>query len=319
MNNAQVAVASRSFSQDSFLRNELLSRYSNVRFNETGRSLAGDELVSFLRDAEKAIIALERIDSDLLSKLPKLKLISKYGVGLDNVDFESLFKSSVKLAWTPGVNKRAVAELALHFILGVCRGSFLAHSKIRNQEWLQVKGRNFSGMSVGLLGLGHVAQDLVKLLKPFELKIFAYDCNDRSSVAQEEKITMCSLETLLSESDVVSLHLPLTKQTKRLLSRERLLQMKKGSFLVNTARGSLIDESALYDLLKNEHLAGAAFDVFEHEPALSSPLLSLENFYSTSHIGGSSREAIRLMGLAAIEGLDRGKDALPEQFFDYPL
>lgn len=317
--NSLVAVASRSFSMDSFLKAELTKSYKNVRFNETGETLKENKLVEFLKGANKAIVALEPINDGLLKQLPDLKLISKYGVGLDNIDFASLKKNQVHLAWTGGVNRRSVAELALHFILGCVRGSFTSHHEVQKNKWVQFKGQNLSEKTVGILGLGHVGQELVPMLKPFGVKILAFDLFPKTEFCKLHGIQQLTIDEVLKQSDVISLHLPLTSLTKNILSSEKLNLIKKGSFLVNTARGGMIDENHLAEMLVSRHIQSAAFDVFEKEPPLESKLLALENFYSTAHIGGSSIQSIHLMGLAAIEGLQNGQIADPANFFNYPL
>lgn len=314
-NNSLVAVASRSFSLDPFLKAELLKKYSNVKFNDSGKSLSGNELVQFLSGAEKAIIALEKVNTELLKQLPQLKLISKYGVGLDNIDFAAMKFNNVNLSWKGGVNRRSVAELALHFILGCVRGSFHSHHEVQKDIWVQFKGQNLTDKTVGVLGLGHVGQELIPMLKAFNVKILGYDMHPRQIPGVEQT----SLENVLKNSDVVTLHLPHTTQTHNILSKENLSLLKKGSFLVNTARGGLVDEKALFELLSAKHIQSAAFDVFAQEPPTDKNLLALDNFYSTAHIGGSSIQSIHAMGLAAIEGLDQGKTADPSNFFDYPL
>ena len=310
-----VAVASRSFSADPFLKKEITQKYAHVKFNESGASLSGQELVQFLKDADKAIIALEKVDTSLLSQLPKLKVISKYGVGLDNIDFLAMQKHNIELAWRGGVNKRSVAELALHFMIGCVRGSFQSHHDVQKNIWTQFKGQNLTGQTVGILGLGHIGQEMVSFLRPFGVNMIGYDLYER----QLPDVKQTDLDTLLKQSDVVTIHLPHTTKTHHILSHEKLKLMKAGSFLVNTARGGLVDENALYDLLLKKHIQSAAFDVFEEEPPKNNPLLTLDNFYSTGHIGGSSLQSIQLMGLAAIDGLNNSKQALPENFFDYPL
>lgn len=314
-NNPLIAVASRSFSLDPFLKSELEKKHSRVKFNDTGKSLSGHELVQFLSGAEKAIIALEKINLELLKQLPDLKLISKYGVGLDNIDFTALRDSDVKLAWTGGVNRTSVAELALHFMLGCVRGSFHSHHEVQKNTWVQFKGQNLTGKTVGILGLGHVGQELIPMLKSFNVKVLGFDLHKRGI----DGVQQMALEDVLKLSDVVTLHLPHTTKTHNILSKEKLVLMKKGSFLINTARGGLVDETALYELLQNKHITSAAFDVFNEEPPKNNLLLSLDNFYSTAHIGGSSVQSIHAMGMAAIAGLDQGKTADPANFFDYPL
>lgn len=320
MKNEVVAVASRSFSQDSELVASLLEQYPNSKFNNTGRLLQGKELVDFLQGSEKAIIALEKIDSEIVDQLHKLKLISKFGVGLDNIDFVALKSRGIRLAWEAGINKRSVAELALHFIIGAIRGSFTAHNDLMNGTWAQFKGKNLTGKKIAILGLGNIGQDLVKLIKGFELEIYAFDINDRSDFAKSNGIKMISsLQEILAIADVVSIHLPHTSKTHYLLNKEMFKKFKDGAYLINTARGGIVDESALLDSLNSGKIASAAFDVFENEPLITSALLKHRNFYATSHIGGSSKESITLMGQAAISGLSRGKVAEPRNFFDYEL
>jgi phosphoglycerate dehydrogenase-like enzyme len=314
-----IAVASRSFSLDTFLKSELLKLYSNVKFNDSGHSLKELELVDFLQDAEKAIVTLKPIDEPLLKNLTSLKLVSKYGVGLDNIDFAALEKYNIKLAWTGGVNRRSVAELALHFIIGCVRGSFHSHHEVLKKEWTQFKGQNLTNKTVGLIGLGHVGQELVPFLKPFNVRILAYDMHPKEIFCRQYSVEQTDLDSLLKESDVISMHLPHTSKTHMILNAEKLKLMKKGSFLVNTARGGLIDEVALAQQLGEDHIKSAAFDVFAKEPPIDRSLIDLDNFFSTAHIGGSSIQSIHAMGLAAIAGLDDGKIARPENFFNYPL
>ena len=200
-------------------------------------------------------------------------------------------------------------------MIGCVRGSFQSHHDVQKNIWTQFKGQNLTGQTVGILGLGHIGQEMVSFLRPFGVNMIGYDLYER----QLPDVKQTDLDTLLKQSDVVTIHLPHTTKTHHILSHEKLKLMKAGSFLVNTARGGLVDEKALYDLLLKKHIQSAAFDVFEEEPPKNNPLLTLDNFYSTGHIGGSSLQSIQLMGLAAIDGLNNSKQALPENFFDYPL
>ncbi|MCX6132005.1 MAG: phosphoglycerate dehydrogenase [Proteobacteria bacterium] len=302
--NDRVAVASRSFSRNSFLRASLLERYENVTFNDSGASLSNDDLVTFLNHHTKAITALEKITDEILIRLPDLKVIGKYGVGTDMLDLSAMEKHGIKLGWTPGVNRRSVAELALGFILSAIRLVPQAVRLVQNGDWRQVSGRELTGKRVGIIGCGHVGQELVKLLNPFQCEILVYDQITYHEFFAQYCCSSVSLPELLQTSDIVSLHLPLTDSTKQLLNQDRLQQMKQGSILINTARGGLVDEGTVATMLLSGQLAGAAFDVFEEEPPKMSGLVTLQNFIATPHIGGSSEEAIIAMGLAAINGLD---------------
>ena len=157
----KVAVTSRSFSRNSILREELLQKYSNVKFNDEGLKIEGDMLVDYLKGCQKAITALEMIDEDLLSKLPELKVISKYGVGLDMIDMQAMQKHNVKLGWTGGVNRRSVSELVISFAIALLRHVPASHREVLSGTWRQHIGSHLSGRTVGIIGCGFVGQDLV--------------------------------------------------------------------------------------------------------------------------------------------------------------
>ena len=300
----KVAVCSRSFSKNKELRAALLSKYANVTFNDSGLQLEGDQLVQFLDGHDLAITALEKINDSILSKLPALKAIGKYGVGLDMIDFESMRKHKKRLGWTGGVNRRSVSELALAFAIVMLRHIVAGNREIISGTWRQHVGRQLSDSTVGIIGCGHVGKDLVQLLKPFGCKVLVNDIVSYDEFYEAHGIEAVGLESLLSEADVVTLHIPLDATSKNILSKNRIQLMRKNAVLINTARGGLIDESALKDALISGQLGGAAFDVFAQEPPADLELLNLPNFLATPHIGGSSSEAILAMGLSAIKGLE---------------
>ncbi len=307
-----VAVASRSFSKHPVLRAELQAKYPDAKFNDDGLSLSGDSLVEFLKGCEKAITALEVIDDRVLSQLPDLRVIGKYGVGLNMLDFQALVKHDVKLGWQGGVNKRSVSELVVSSAISLLHKTVFANSEVRSGKWYQVKGRQLTGCTVGIVGCGHIGKDLVKLLQPFGCKILANDILDFPEFYQEFNVTPVDLDTLLKKSDVITLHLPLDESTKNIINRERLSLIGENAVLINLARGGLVDEVALKAMLENKKLAGAAIDVFEIEPLSDLEFANLENTLVTPHIGGSTEEAIIAMGRAAIAGLDNPRE--PSEF-----
>lgn len=304
---AKVAVCSRSFSKNPVLRAELLALYPHATFNDEGLQLKGDGLVAFLKDHEKAIVALETMDDAVLSRLPELKVVSKYGVGLDTLDLAALRARGKRLGWTGGVNKRSVSELALSFAIAMLRRVPAANREVLAGTWRQHVGGNLSGRTVGVIGCGHVGQDLVLLLKPFGCRILAHDIRSFPDFYAAHGIEAVGLDELLTRSDVVSLHVPLEEETRGLLDARRLALLKPTAVLINVARGGLVDEGALKSMLKDGRLAGAAFDVFASEPPRDAELLDLPNFLATPHIGGSSEEAVLAMGRAAIRGLDENE------------
>ena len=307
---SSLVVASRSFSKHPVLREEVLKRYPGAKFNDDGLTLKGDTLVQFLRGHDKAITALETIDESILSQLPDLNIIGKYGVGLDMIDLHAMKKFGVKLGWTGGVNKRSVSELVVSFAIALLHRTVFANAEVRNGEWYQVKGRQLSDCTVGIVGCGHVGKDLVRLLKPFNCKILAYDIQDFKEFYAENNVTPVGLDDLMKKSDVVTLHLPLDDSTKNIMNQERLQMLKSNAVLINLARGGLIDEAILKEMLIGNKIAGAALDVFEIEPLIDPTFAAMDNVLITPHIGGSTEEAILAMGMTAINGLDNAKDPL---------
>jgi len=303
-----VAIASRSFSKHPILRKEVLKRYPDAKFNDEGLSLNDSSLIEFLQGYEKAITALEVIDEKILSELPDLKVIGKYGVGLDMIDLNAMKKFGIKLGWLGGVNKRSVSELVVSFAINLLHRVTFANAEVRSGKWYQVKGRQLSDCTVGIIGCGHVGKDLVKLLQPFNCNILVHDILDFKDFYQKHSITPVGLEELMQKSDIITLHLPLDSSTINIISKDRLQLLKKDAVIINLARGGLIDENALKQRLIEKKIAGAALDVFAIEPPNDREFALLDNVLVTPHIGGSTEEAILAMGMAAIDGLDNSRD-----------
>lgn len=315
-NPTPVAVASRSFSRHPVLCAELLSRYSRVIFNETGKTLAGEQLTQFLKGYGKAIIALETIDENILSSLPDLKVVSKYGVGLDMIDLEAMEKRGIRLGWTGGVNKRSVSELVISSMIALLHKLPEAGEEVRLGQWRQIIGRQLTGKTIGIVGCGNIGKDLVFLLKTFECQILVNDILDFPDFYEQYKIIPLGLDELLQRSHIVTIHIPLNDSTRNILNANRLKLMQNGAILINMARGGLVDEAALKEMLKEKKLGGAALDVFNDEPPDDKELLALPNLIVSPHIGGSTEEAILAMGRAAIHGLDNAL-AINEIVSDY--
>jgi len=305
----KVAGCSRSFSRNKVLREELENKYGDIRFNDDGLSLNGESLIKFLQGATHAITALERIDDDVLNRLPELQVISKYGVGLDMIDMQAMQKHNVKLGWTGGVNRRSVSELVISFAIALLRQMPASHREVLSGTWRQHIGGHLSGRTVGIIGCGFVGQDLVKMLQPFECPVLVNDIKNQDEFYNQYNVKAVEKEELLASSDIVTLHTPLNDSTRNMLTAERLSLMKSNAILINVARGGLLDENALKKMLMNRQLGGAALDVFSVEPPEDKELLELPNFIVTPHIGGSAKEAIMAMGRAAIDGLENYHDA----------
>ena len=312
-----VAVASRSFSKNQGLVSALKAKYSKVTFNQTGTTLQGKDLVNFLSSADKAIIGIEKISAEILDQLPRLKVISKYGVGTNNLDIDSLKSKGVNLGFTPGANKQSVAELALTLTLLSLRKIHRNHTEITEGIWSQEKGAELFGKTVGLLGFGNIGQKFASFLQPFNCKIIFFDEKIFSNQEllnisedfglQAHAIQQDELAAVLHQADILSIHLPLLPETQNIISAQELSLLKPSISIINTARGGIVNESDLHAFLLNNPDAFAAFDVFAEEPALDNPLFKLPNFFGTSHRSSLTHEGINAMGLAAIDGLDDNK------------
>ena len=303
----RIAVAARSFARNPVLRIELAEKYPDVTFSESARLLEGAALLKLLRGHDRAIIGLECIDDSVLAELPELKVISKYGVGLDGLDLPALERHGVKLAWTGGVNRRSVAELTLAFAIALLHRIPETSVALRGGDFQKLVGRQLTGRVVGIIGCGFVGKDLVSLLAPFGCRVLAHDIRDYAEFYATHGVEAVSLDRLLSEADVVTLHVPLDDSTRGMIGAPQMARMQKGACLINAARGGLVDEAALVDALSSGHLDGAACDVFQLEPDANPDLLALPAFLGTPHIGGSTAEAQLAMGRAAIAGLEEAQ------------
>jgi D-3-phosphoglycerate dehydrogenase len=299
----KIAVTSVSFAKSTALCDELKRIFPNSVFNKQGQLLSGKELVKFINDADAAIVGAETIDGAILDQTPALKIISKYGVGLDSIDQESLKRRKISLGWTGGINRRSASELTLCFMLGLSRNVFSSGFKLKESEWVKDGGHQLSGKTIGIIGCGHIGSDVVRLLSPFGCTILVRDIVDKSDFCIEQGVYETGLDEMLGRSDIISLHVPLTKLTRYMVNEGFLQRMKTTAFLINTCRGEVVDQEALKNALNQKAIAGAALDVFIEEPPSNIEFLSLPNLMVTPHIGGNAREAVEAMGHSAINHL----------------
>jgi D-3-phosphoglycerate dehydrogenase len=306
-----VAVASHSFSANRTLRSELETRFPGAAFNETARPLGGAELIRFLKGHALAITGLEALTDDIFAAVPELRLVSKYGVGLDMIDLEAARARGVRVRWTPGVNRQAVAELTVGFMIALSRDLIPLAAEVREGGWRHHRrGRQLSSATVGVIGCGNVGQVVARLCRAFGSRVVAHDIRRYDAFYREWDITSLPLDALLETADIVTLHLPLDESTRGLIGAREISTMKPTAFLINTARGTIVDEAALEAALIAGRLGGAAVDVFGIEPPVNRGLLSLPNFIGTPHVGGGTGEAVLAMGRAAIRGLEEAPETL---------
>lgn len=270
--------------------------------NPFGRKLAFNEFSELARDVVGFIAGTEKISAELLEKAPKLKVISRYGVGMDNVDLAAAKKRGILVRNTPEAPSQAVAELALALILNLCRRVSEADRNLRQNNWSQLMGRLLSRKTLGIIGLGRIGKKLVKLVQPFEMEIIAYEPYPDHDFISSNNITLVSLNDALARSDVVSLHVPLSDKTFHIIGKKELSLMKKDSIIINTSRGGLIDEKALAQILKKGDIGGAGIDTFEEEP-YRGELTKFSNVILTCHMGSSAVETRKQMELETVNNL----------------
>jgi D-3-phosphoglycerate dehydrogenase / 2-oxoglutarate reductase len=257
--------------------------------------LEAPALAALAADADALLLGLDVCDESVFAAAPRLKVVSRFGVGVDTVDVEAARRHAVTVTNTPGANATAAAELTLLLMLALARDLPRAVATVRAGGWERGRGWELAGKTLGLVGLGRIGRAVAERALALGMRVIAHD-PAAAEVAAVERVVLGDLWTM---ADVVSLHLSLGADTRHLVDAAALGRMKPGAVLINTARGGLVDESALADALRTGRLAGAASDVFEREPPRSSPLLDLPTFLPTPHLGAATVEATRRMAEAA--------------------
>ena len=307
----RVVVTALAFSQNALLRTNLLERFPNSEFNDRGAHHDRESLNETLAGSHGVIVGGDMIDEQVLKHCPNLQIVAKYGVGMDNIDIDACRRFGVHVAWTPGVNKLAVAEQTIAFMLALSRNLLRSSMELKNGTWQRDGGLQLSGMTVGLIGVGHIGKEVVRLLEPFRCRILVNDIVDQAEYYRNHKLTAVSRKVLFKESDIVSIHTPLNEGTRHMVNKASLSLMKESAILINTARGAIVNESDLKAALLGRELRAVGLDVYESEPASDLELLQLPNVFCTPHIAGNSVEAVHAMGLSAI-------DSLSQFFHDHP-
>jgi len=264
--------------------------------------LQPDELKNVIKDYEVVIVrSATKLTKDIIDSAEKLKLIVRGGVGLDNIDAEAAKSKNITVLNTPEASTITVAEHTMALLLALTKNIAIADKSVKEGKWekKKFKGIELYNKTLGLIGVGRIGSTVAKIAKNgFQMKVLGYDPYVKKDILKKNGIEpVNSIDELLEKSDIVSLHLPLTPETKNLINRERINKMKDGAIIVNCARGGIIDETALAEALKSGKLWGAALDVFENEPPKNSPLLNLENVVLTPHIGAATKEAQKRVGI----------------------
>lgn len=273
--------------------------------NETGGILDREAMKRLLADCEGVIVGVDPLDAQVMAAAPRLRAIAKYGVGVDNIDLEAARARGIKVSRTVGANAEAVADYAMTLMLAVARRAAAIDARCRRGDWGKITTRDISGGILGLLGLGAIGRLVARRAQGFGMTVMAYDPFWDEDYARANGIVKASPEEICAQADVISLHLPLTEETRGTIGAPELAQMKPDAILINTARGGLIDENALLDALAAGRIYGAGVDAFAQEPPEDPRWFTLENVVLGSHCAASTDGAARNMGRMATENLIR--------------
>jgi ribulose-phosphate 3-epimerase len=293
----RVLVASRSFGPNCPQAiDQMLAAGCELIPNEWGRAPTEDELLERIGDVDALISGTEPVTARVLQAATRLKVISKHGVGYENIDLDAARARGVPVAIAGGAIADSVADMAMALLLALVRQVPQGDRAVRGGGWPRMVGMELRGKTLGIVGLGQIGKELCKRAKGFGLNVIAYDLHPDPKFAQSWGVRYLPLNDLLATAEIVSLHAPVTPATRHLINADTLMLMKRGSYLINTARGELVDEDALAEALRSGHLAGAASDVFAHEPPGDHPLLTLPTFIAAPHSAGQTHDGLRKMG-----------------------
>jgi len=298
----KILVTARSFRSTPGRHKELLEQSGHeVVESPVDRPLKEAEMVELIGDVDGAILGLDNVTATVIEAGGELKVLSRYGVGVDRVDLEAATAAGVVVTNTPGTNHIAVAELTLGLMLSLARRIPQHNKSVREGSWARVRGTELADKTLGIIGLGWISKEVIRRAYAFDMRIVVQTGYPDKELADRYRVEYVPLEGLLEEADFVSLHCAVTPERCDLIGEKELHAMKPSSYLVNTARGELVDEDALLRALQEGWIAGAAMDAFKEEPATASPLVKLENFIATPHLGATTYESIIRMGTLAVE------------------
>ena len=302
----KVLVATRSFGSTSDAPWDVLHNSGcELVKADMSQEMSEDRLIRLLEGVDGAIIGVVPMTSYVMENAPTLKVISMHGVGTDHIDLEAAARLGIVIANCPGTNDQAVADLTIGLMIAIARNIPSVDNELRAGTWGRQKGSELWKKTIGMIGFGRIGRAAAKRAIGFDMRVLVYDPYVEPQYVIEIGASVAPLEDMLVESDYLSLHAALTPETKKMIGTPQFERMKPSAFLINTARGGLVDEDALHDALISGKIAGAAMDVFVEEPLRSSPLLKLKNVVLTPHIGAHTVEAIDRMGVMAARNVVR--------------
>lgn len=272
----------------------------------TSQHYEKDELIKIMPEIEVLIVrSATKVTADIIEAGTNLKIIGRAGTGLDNIDVKTAEAKGIKVLNTPGANSISVAELTIGLMIACSRHIARGTIDLKNGKWTkkELEGHELFGRTVGIIGFGNIGKEVAKRLLAFDMKVLAYDPYVKET---DMNVKIVDLETIYKESDYITIHVPLTPETKNLINKDTIAKMKDGVIIINAARGGIIDEAALYEGLTNGKIYAAGLDVFELEPPtdeLRQKLLALPNVVATPHVGASTFEAQERVGMLLVDRL----------------
>jgi D-3-phosphoglycerate dehydrogenase / 2-oxoglutarate reductase len=303
---AKVLITTVPFGDKNSLPMELLKN-SGIEYmiNPLNKKLTEDELAEMITDFDAIIAGTEKITTKVMDCASNLKMISRVGIGLDSVDLYAARKRGIHVSYTPDAPAKAVSDLTIGLMLNLLRQTHISNSRMHQGEWERFFGRRLGEVTVGLIGMGRIGIGILGRLQGFGCpRILVNDIEQKRYLETAFNFEWATKEEIYREADVISLHVPLTKKTKGMIKKQELELMKPDSILINTARGGIIDENDLYQVMKNDHLSGAAIDVFEHEP-YNGALTEIERCHLTAHMGSMSIDCRTRMEIEATQEVVR--------------
>ncbi|MGA2111652.1 MAG: phosphoglycerate dehydrogenase [Anaerolineales bacterium] len=297
---ARVLAASLSFCKLSLQEepgDKLRAAGIQIDVNSKGQQFTETELLSLIEGYDGIIVGADPMTAAVINKGTNLKIIAKNGVGYDNIDLKAATERHIYVTYTPGAVERTVADSTFALILVLARNIHKGDASIRRGQWERIIGSDVWHKKLGILGLGRIGKNVVRRSKGFEMEVYACDPAADAAFCEQNGVHLVDLETLFKTCDIVTLHAPLDETTRHIVNDGTLALMKPDALLINTSRGDLVDEQALYRALKEKRIAGAAIDVFSKEPPPKDfPLLELANVVLTPHMAGYSRDALLFSG-----------------------
>ncbi len=262
-----------------------------------------EEVLNIVEEYDAIIVGNDKITRKILEKGKNLKIVCKHGVGVDNIDLESAKELRIRVTNVPSANSDAVADLAFGLILDLARRISTTSQRVKSGIWEPLIGVDVHHKTLGIIGFGAIGKRVAKRARGFDMNILAYDPYVNKLTDEFLFVKLVSLEDVLKNADFLTIHTPLTSQTKGLVGDKEIAMMKKGSFIINTAREGIVDESALYKYLKEGHLGGAGLDVIDKNSPVKDLLISLDNVIVLPHVGMYSKEAINSVSMVCAKNI----------------